>query len=86
MRARSLGWLGFDHEAQGVADFFVFGGFEHGADGFVSLAGVNDGLRPLLGLIEFILQQIEPGEAVPGGGSFRTGFEQVRLGGGIILL
>ena len=38
----SLEWLGFDHQAQGVADSFVFCGLEHSADGFVRLAGVND--------------------------------------------
>src|SRR5205085_2740042 len=50
-----------------------------GAGGFVTLAGVNDRLSPMLGLVEFILEQIEPGEPEPGGRGFRTGLEQVTL-------
>jgi hypothetical protein len=53
--------LRLDHQSKRVAHPFVLCGLEHGAGAFVTLARVNDRLRPVFGVIEPVLKQIKPG-------------------------
>jgi hypothetical protein len=52
----------------------------------VALAGIHHFLRPLLGLLEFSLEQIEPRQSIPRSRRLRRGLEQTRLGVRVFLL